>query len=101
METCKQCEALGIKTALIDIEMLGPEGDNDYPLIVFEKEADAIVSSGNIEERVFISRMDKVIGGDRMKELGEDTKVENNVPIWLLSGAISEIGMSRMMGKIF
>ena len=67
MEICKQCERLGTKTALIDIEMLDQEGEGDYPLIVFEKEADAVVSAGNIEERVSISKMEKVIGGISMK----------------------------------
>ena len=101
METCKQCENLGIMTAIIDIEMLAPGGDGDYPLIVFEKEADAIVSSGNVEERVPISKVDKVIGGRSMKELGEDVKAENSVPIWLLAGAVSEIGMTKITAKTF
>ena len=101
METCKQCEKLGIKTAMIDIEMLDPGGEGDYPLVVFEPEADAIVSLGNVEERVDISKMEKVIGGKNMKELGEDPKRENNVPVWLLAGAMSEIGLSKMRGQLF
>jgi glycine reductase len=101
METCKACEKLGIQTAIIDIEMLAPDGEGDYPLVVSEAEANAIVSAGNVEERVFISKMDRVVGGRYMKELGDDAKGENRVPIWLLSGAISEIGMSNITGKIF
>jgi glycine reductase len=101
METCKQCEKLGIKTAMIDIEMLDPGGEGDYPLVVFEPEADAIVSLGNVEERVDISKMEKVIGGKNMKELGEDPKRENTVPVWLLAGAMSEIGLSKMRGQLF
>lgn len=101
METCKQCERLGIKTALLDIEMLDPEGEGEYPLIVFEGEADAIISAGNVEERVFISKMEKVIGGKSMKELGGDSKAENRVPVWLIAGAISEIGMSKISGRLF
>ena len=101
MEVCKQCEHLGIKTVLIDVEMLDQEGEGDYPLIVFEKEADAVVSAGNIEERVSISKMEKVIGGIRMKEIGGDPKSENKIPIWLVSGAISEIGMSKIRGTLF
>jgi glycine reductase len=101
MEACKQCERLGIKTALIDIEMLDQEGEGDYPLIVFEKEADAVVSAGNIEERVSISKMEKVIGGIGMKEIVGDPKSENKIPIWLVSGAISEIGMSKIREKLF
>jgi len=101
METCKQCENLGIKTAMIDIEMLAPEGEGDYPFVVFEAEANAVVSAGNVEERVLISKMDRVIGGKNMKELGEDAKAENSVSLWLLAGAISEIGMSKITGKMF
>jgi len=101
MEVCKQCERSGIKTALIDIEMLDQDGEGDYPLIVFEKEADAIVSAGNIEERVSVSKMEKVMGGMRMKEIGGDPKSENNIPIWLVSGAINEIGMSKIRGNLF
>jgi len=101
MEVCKQCEHLGIKTALIDIEMLDQAGEGGYPLVVFEKEADAVVSVGNIEETVSISKMEKVIGGGGMKELGRDSKSENKIPIWLISGAISEIGMNKIRGKLF
>ena len=101
MEVCKECEHLGIKTVLIDIEMLDQDGKGDYPLIVFEEEADAIVSAGNIEQRVSISRMEKVIGGIEMKEIVGDPKSENKIPIWLVSGAISEIGMSKITGKLF
>ena len=101
MEGCKQCERLGIKTALIDIEMSDPEGEGEHPLVVFEREADAIISAGNVEEKVTISKMEKVIGGKGMKELGEDSKAENRVPIWLIAGAISEIGMSKIRGRLF
>ena len=101
METCKQCENLGIKTAMIDLEMLSPEGIDDYPLVVFEPEADAIVSIANFEERISISKMDKVIGGKKMNELGEDLKGEKKVPLWLLSGAMSEIGMCKLKGELF
>ncbi len=101
MEVCKQCEQLGVKTALIDIEMLDPAGEGDYPLVVFEKEADAVVSAGNIEETVSISKMEKVIGGEGMKELGGDAGSERKIPIWLVSGAISEIGMNKIRGNLF
>lgn len=101
MEVCKQCELLGIKTALIEIEMLDPEGKGEYPFVVFEREADAMISAGNVEERVSISKMERVIGGKGMKELGGDSKAENRVPIWLIAGAISEIGMSKIRGRLF
>jgi len=101
METCKKCESLGIKTALLDIEMLDPDGNGEYPLVDFTREADAIVSLGNVEEGVSISKMEKIIGGNHMKELGEDPRSENKIPIWLISGAISEIGMSKIKGEWF
>jgi sarcosine reductase len=101
METCKECEKMRVKTTMMDIEMLDSKGEGEYPLVVFEPEADAIVSLGNVEERVDISKMEKVIGGENMKELGEEPKNENNVPIWLLAGAISEIGMSKIKGREF
>ena len=101
MESCKQCENLGIKTAIIDIEMLSPEGNDDFPLVVFEQEADAIVSIGNFEERVTISQMDKILGGESMNELGENSKKGNKVPIWLIAGAMSEIGMGKIKGESF
>jgi len=101
METCKKCESLGIKTALLDIEMLDPDGNGEYPLVDFTREADAIVSLGNVEEGVYISKMEKIIGGNHMKELGEDPRSENKIPIWLISGAISEIGMSKIKGEWF
>ncbi len=99
MRTCRECEQAGIKTTLIDLEMLGPEGEGDYPLVVFEKEADAIVSVGNSEERFAIPKMEKVVGGTSMKELGADASAANKVPTWLVAGAISELGMSTLRGE--
>ena len=99
MRTCKECERLGIKTSLIDLEMLGPNGDGEYPLVVFEPEADAIVSAGNCEERTKISAMKNIIGGTEMKELGADAGAEKWVPIRLIAGAISELGMGRIKGE--
>jgi hypothetical protein len=99
MESCKGCEKAGIRTSLIDIEMLSPAGEGDYPLVVFEREADAIASGGNVEERVRLPAMENVVGGEGMKELGEDAGGEKEVPLFLLSGAVSELGMSRIRGE--
>lgn len=99
MRTARECERAGMRTVVIDMEQLGPEGEGDYPLVVFENEADAIVSMGNCEEHVEIPKVGKVIGGKGMRELGADASEGRRIPIWLVSGAISELGMNALRGE--
>jgi glycine reductase len=66
------CERAGIKTVFVTTEYGGHEG-TDVPLIYHVPEADAIVSTGSVDQRVHFPAMPRAVGGDTIRlkpELG-------------------------------
>jgi glycine reductase len=62
MQTVKACEDEGIKTAAVLHESNGPKG-YERPLVDHPKEADGMISRGNVSEKTYIPPLDSVIGG--------------------------------------
>jgi hypothetical protein len=62
MQTVKACEDEGIKTVAVLHESNGPKG-YDRPLVDHPKEADSMISRGNVSEKIYISPLATVIGG--------------------------------------
>jgi glycine reductase len=62
MQTVKACEDEGIKTAAVLHESNGPKG-YERPLVDHPKEADAMISRGNVSEKIYIPPLAAVIGG--------------------------------------
>ena len=62
MQTVKACEIEGIKTAAVLHESNGPKG-YERPLVDHPREADAMISRGNVSEKIFIEPLQSVIGG--------------------------------------
>jgi len=62
MQTVKACEDEGIKTAAVLHESNGPKG-YERPLVDHPKEADGMISRGNVSEKIYIPPLDSVIGG--------------------------------------
>jgi glycine reductase len=62
MQTVKACEDQGIKTVAVLHESNGPKG-YERPLVDHPKEADAMISRGNVSERIYIPPLGMVIGG--------------------------------------
>lgn len=62
MQTVKACEIEGIKTAAVLHESNGPKG-YERPLVDHPQEADAMISRGNVSEKIFIEPLESVIGG--------------------------------------
>ena len=62
MQTVKACEDEGIKTVAVLHESNGPKG-YERPLVDHPKEADAMISRGNVSEKIYIAPLAKVIGG--------------------------------------
>ncbi len=62
MLTCQACEEMGIKTVLLMAESAGPTGAKPGP-IAFADSADAVISVGNMDERIFLPAMNAVLGG--------------------------------------
>ena len=61
MLTVKGCEEKGIKTVLVTYEYGGKDGA-DAPLLYYEKEADAVISTGNRDIVVELPAADRVVG---------------------------------------
>ena len=62
MQTVKACEDEGIKTAAVLHEANGPKG-YERPLVDHPKEADGMISRGNVSEKIYIPPLATVIGG--------------------------------------
>ena len=62
MQTVKACEDQGIKTTAVLHESNGPKG-YERPLVDHPKEADGMISRGNVSEKIYIPPLETVIGG--------------------------------------
>ncbi len=65
MLMCQKCEEQGLKTALVLFEMAEAEG-RDLGFVAMVKEADAIVSTGNMDAMIDLPPVGKVLGGDQI-----------------------------------
>lgn len=96
MENCEACEALGIKTVIIDNEWLGPDGSGELPLIAISPRADVMVSVGNVDGMTDLPAMEKVVGGTFMHDLGGDLQQDLHIPIRFIPNAISQAGFTHL-----
>lgn len=69
MLNCQEAERLGLKTALTCFEMAGDAG-TECGFVTFAAEADAVVSTGNMDEVTELPPMERVIGGDTIIDIG-------------------------------
>ena len=69
MLNCQEAERAGLKTALTCCEMAGEHG-TDFGFVTFVPEADAVVSTGNMDEVIELPAMERVIGGDTIIDIG-------------------------------
>ena len=86
MLTVQALERAGVTTASVVHEYGGPEGA-DPSLVDFVPEAVALTSSGGIDRRLRLPRVDRVIGGDRLAHRGEAAGGELDLPIQELYAA--------------
>lgn len=70
MLNCQEAERLGVKTALTCFEMAGDDG-TECGFVTFVPEADAVVSTGNMDEVIELPPMERVIGGDTIIDIGD------------------------------
>jgi glycine reductase len=96
MQTCDQCEQMGIKTVLIDNEWLGPEGAGDLSLLASSPNADAMISVGNVDGMIDLQAVDKVIGGNTLLDVNGDLQGKLNLPIRFIPNAISQVGLTYL-----
>jgi hypothetical protein len=89
MLTVQALEKEGIPTGNVVHEYGGPEG-RDIPLVDFVPEAIAIASSGGIDRRLKLPRVEHVIGGTHLAHRGEDAREELDLPLQELYAATIE-----------
>jgi sarcosine reductase len=102
-QVAENCESLGVKTTLF-IDMLQNIGSLSEAALFNADSLDAIINCGNVTERVYLPRLDKILGGT------EETQVFNPAfpqkagdPIveiegLLVSGVYSHVGGAKIQG---
>ena len=102
---CKKIEAKGIKTVIITDEYAGRDGTSQS-LADVDAAADAVVTGGNANEVVALSKLDRVIGTlDYVDKIAGG--FENNlqpdgsivVEIQAITGATNELGFNKMSAR--
>jgi sarcosine reductase len=86
MLTVQALERAGVTTAAVAHEYGGPDG-TDPSLVDFVPEAVALASSGGIDRRLRLPRVERVIGGDRLAHRREPAGEEQDLPIQELYAA--------------
>jgi glycine reductase len=96
MQTVKACEDEGIKTAAVLHESNGPKG-YERPLVDHPREADGMISRGNVSEKIYIPPLDSVIGGNEI-DLHFKAKQDPRLPFLfdptIFFGSYSKMGSS-------
>lgn len=97
MECCEQCERLGVKTSLLNSEMLSPDGTGIYSMIAFSRFADCVISVGNVDEMIELPSVERVIGGKTMAiDIEGPFDGPLKIPIRMLPNAISQVGLTKI-----
>ena len=96
MENCDACEELGVRTVLIDNEWLGPDGAGSLPLLAYSRNADAMVSVGNVDAMVDLPAMGKVIGGTGMRDFAGELGGGVRLPLRFVPNGISQVGLTYL-----
>lgn len=68
MLNCRMCEKYGVRTVIIVSEESNFKG-TQFPLTMMVPEADAIISTGNINEVAELPAVERVVGGDKFRRL--------------------------------
>jgi glycine reductase complex component B subunit alpha and beta len=97
MLTCRACEQAGIRTTVILAEETDPESTRPI-LTDWVEEADAIVSTGNVEELVPDWTPDRVLGGETLLD-GTDAAAAGPIPVRNYLGAANQMGQLALGAK--
>ncbi|MEL7610339.1 MAG: glycine/sarcosine/betaine reductase component B subunit [Bacillota bacterium] len=102
---CRLCEENGIKTTVITFEMCGEDG-RDFPLLDAVPAADAIVSVGNRDELVDLPAVEKVLGGDYVRDGRKITDMAEagaaqHFRLSTVYGAVNQAGANRIRSYLY
>jgi sarcosine reductase len=95
-QAAAQCEALGVKTALI-VEDMSTDGSQEGMLLFNVPGLDALVNVGSAQEKVSLPAMARVIGAD---DLAATLQGPLQTSYGAICGAIEQIGASRVMAQV-
>jgi len=97
MLLCEKLERNGIKTVLLLVEMAANPRDSGF--VHYVNEADAIVSTGNYEERIDLLASQKVLGGTHILESGEDAVGTMTLTVRHHLAATNQYGHGTLRGR--
>jgi len=104
MMYCAGLEEKGIRTVMITDEFAGSDGESQS-LADTTPHADAVVSAGNANERIFLPPMEKVIGNIRVIEKiagGQSGNISSEgiqVELQAIMGATNELGFELLSAR--
>jgi glycine reductase complex component B subunit alpha and beta len=97
MLTCRACEEAGIRTTLVLAEETDPESTKPI-LTDWVREADSIVSTGNVEELVEAWTPKGVLGGDLLLD-GTPAAHAGSIPVRNHLGAANQMGQLALSAR--
>jgi sarcosine reductase len=98
MLTCRACEQAGIKTTIVLAEETDPQSTKPI-LTDWVREADSIVSTGNVEELVETWTPERVLGGDLLLD-GTPAAEAGPIPVRNYLGAANQMGQLALSARV-
>ena len=96
MMVCQMLETRGIPTTMLMMEMAPNPADSGF--VHYLPEADAIVSTGNYEEKADFAAVGRVIGGDTILVSGEAASGPLTLPLSHVLGSTNQFGDTTIRG---
>jgi hypothetical protein len=97
MLTCRACEQAGIRTTVVLAEETDPQSTRPI-LTDWVREADSIVSTGNVEELVEAWTPARVLGGDLLLD-GAPAAEAGPIPLRNYLGAANQMGQLALSAR--
>jgi len=97
MLTCRACEQAGIRTTVVLAEETDPESTKPI-LTDWVREADSIVSTGNVEELVDAWTPERIIGGELLLD-GTPAAEAGPIPVRNYLGAANQMGQLALSAR--
>ncbi len=97
MMVCQKLERRGVTTTVLSMEMAPNPEDSGF--VHFVREADAIVSTGNYEERIEYPEVARVIGGDKLISSDDPPGGPFEKPLSAVLGSTNQFGLTSIRGE--
>ena len=97
MLTCRACEQAGIRTTVVLAEETDPQSTKPI-LTDWVREADSIVSTGNVEELIEAWTPERVLGGDLLLD-GAPAAEAGPIPLRNYLGAANQMGQLALSAR--